>query len=919
MAKQTPTPESPSSTDNALTPQSLESITAQPQALEVAAPIISSEQYGTISTEAMKKGSYLTVDSRMDRSAITVMFKIEEEPEIKFEPIVDSSGVSGAREIPIPLQYLTRSMRFTLVISYEGTVGGKPAVSLGKYVTVNFYPEEHSEALASKLRHEKIVQNTVIYDMHDYVGDGKVDIPIPYLAQEGDKIYCSVITTQFNRKPASYLVVYGYALTLEDIKAGKLEFSIPRGWLARQKPIEEAITCHTGWITSGLAAEPPKDTENPDEKTFLPANALDIQYRRTAQFIGDQGLANLQPPHLRQSAFFDDQWRLNPALTKNGGDVDAPQLDTYAGDQICFSVSGPGYGSKSLGCVDIQNDGDPASIKLPRGVIAYFFNKSMTLSYTVQFPNLVDSKPQSPDRLIKVLAPQLTRPGIEQATGNTLDLNTFSDNATGVVPVWDYAQEQQCCWMWVTGTLEDGSPYRLDVLTNEPLTAQWLAGGVDTPISRTQLQKLADCSEFELHFAASFDGQCALETAIEFPVRIFSIEQEALILLPPRVCEAVDDQLTIWNGRDGVTVRVAYERIGPNQMIDLKWVRADGTSLPLEPKRGNSDPGYVDFAVPREAVIQGAGKTIPISYTVTSACKLAPSRTLALKISVPTRLPTPVVPEATPPATQGGILYLRGFTGDVHIIVEKWWFILVGQVGWLECRGTQENGSPYTIRVMRNEPITTSDMVDGLLRVIKRQELEKLRDRTALDVVFKCTAEIGDLETNAIEFPLLHLEFNKSFYDYTDFNPAGKDWNNWEKGLGATDSRDLRLKQGQVPPDFTNGYYREDWGYTDTTDPATQREKMFKKFIGLEVGKWYEFSAWVRDSYAQGNGRKPALVLVVQGVDITQVTRPGTAWQLLKGTFKASSSSLRLSLDNMEMGIGPINDYDVTGITVKAV
>ncbi|WP_307937370.1 hypothetical protein, partial [Salinispora arenicola] len=40
-------------------------------------------------------------------------------------------------------------------------------------------------------------------------------------------------------------------------------------------------------------------------------------------------------------------------------------------------------------------------------------------------------------------------------------------------------------------------------------------------------------------------------------------------------------------------------------------------------------------------MIQGAGKTILINYIVTSTCKLAPSKTLELKISVPTRLPTP--------------------------------------------------------------------------------------------------------------------------------------------------------------------------------------------------------------------------------------------------------------------------------------
>ncbi|WP_219824883.1 hypothetical protein, partial [Pseudomonas faucium] len=63
------------------------------------------------------------------------------------------------------------------------------------------------------------------------------------------------------------------------------------------------------------------------------------------------------------------------------------------------------------------------------------------------------------------------------------------------------------------------------------------------------------------------------------------------------------------------------------------------------------------------------------------------SKVLKLTISQPVRLPTPVVPQATPPATQGGLLDLTSFAGDASITVEKWWFALVGQRVWLKCTG----------------------------------------------------------------------------------------------------------------------------------------------------------------------------------------------------------------------------------------
>ncbi|MEX5591149.1 hypothetical protein, partial [Pseudomonas urmiensis] len=79
---------------------------------------------------------------RMDRSDITLKFSIKEKPELRLNDVVDQSGQPGAREILFPLKYLTMSMVYTLIVLYEGTVRGKPAVSLTKEVGVTFYSAE---------------------------------------------------------------------------------------------------------------------------------------------------------------------------------------------------------------------------------------------------------------------------------------------------------------------------------------------------------------------------------------------------------------------------------------------------------------------------------------------------------------------------------------------------------------------------------------------------------------------------------------------------------------------------------------------------------------------------------------------------------------------------------------------------------
>ncbi|MGL5996141.1 MAG: hypothetical protein ACRC1I_06400, partial [Pseudomonas proteolytica] len=167
------------------------------------------------------------------------------------------------------------------------------------------------------------------------------------------------------------------------------------------------------------------------------------------------------------------------------------------------------------------------------------------------------------------------------------------------------------------------------------------------------------------------------------------------------------------------------------------------------PKPGNTEPGYVDFAIPREAVIHGAGKTVLIQYTVTSPCKLASSRTLPLQISVPVRLPTPVVAQAT-----NGILDLQTFEGGAHLTVEPWWFILPGQRVWLKCTGTRKDGSEYTFYLLQGTLLQDSE---GLAQMISREQLGLLKHETRLRVTCTVAPDSGDTESQGIQFPVLDL------------------------------------------------------------------------------------------------------------------------------------------------------------------
>ena len=738
----------PSNTPSGIVSRPL-SKTRKPKALEVAAPTISSKVDGTI-TPPRIPGSSMKVDALMDEGPITVTFDTKEKPGPQLEQIVDESGEPGAtREIAIPQDLLTLVMGYTLLVSYTGTSQGKPAASLVEEVGVSFYSADESEALAPRLHHRKIVHNTPTYDMKDHEGDEQVNVPVPYLAKKGDKLYCTIATEQDAARHVFYHLVNGYTLTAEDVSPARvLHFFIRRGWLARRKAWR-VLTIQTGWITSGLPADDPADVPAHLE-TQLPANALEIQYRDSVALIVDPGI-DKPPPHLRQSVMYNREWHLNPAVTKNGGDVDVPNLDTYAGDHVCFTLSGPGYGSKSLGCVTVAYDGDMPTVELSACDIACFFNKRMTLAYTLEFPN--SEEPQtSPEQLVNVSSPEFTHSEIEEATGKVLDLQTFPGGATALVPVWDYAECSNCCWMWITGEQDDGTAYRFDILMDAPVTDEWKASGVDTPILRADLKKLADCSEFELHFAASFCEACDLASAHAFPVQTFKIEQEPLALTEPKVTEAVGTNLTAYNGRNGVHVEVDYVGNHAKHTISVCWKKPNGTCWPLASKPGSST-GAVIFALPAEAVIESMGKTVDIVYTVTTACKVQNSPALKLAISLPVRLETPNVLEAVPPRTQDGVLDLRTITGNANSLEDPMWFLRAGHICWLDATGTKKDGTPYSFPVYAARVIAAGELAAGVAAPLLRSELDKLKDATTLTLVFRVTTDGSANKNNAVVCP----------------------------------------------------------------------------------------------------------------------------------------------------------------------
>ncbi|XVO85783.1 hypothetical protein ACQ9Y2_18735 [Pseudomonas palleroniana] len=822
--------------------------------------------------------------------SINVFWAIKgEEAAPVFSAVAQGTGSTGV-EVPVPAWVIGFCIGQTLTIWYESASGDSARLELTVEVI------DPQDMPSPEFLDLVFFQGSWWLDMTKFPGNALVELCAwPFIAA-GQRLWVEAVGNEHLSPRRFQWVLEDHVVTAQEAQSGFcFLLDILREWLAGNEDWS-SVTLHAGVTFNGAQGTPPEDPSI----SHIPANAHEIP-RATANLRVGEPELNLLSPKLKEATYVEGQgYVVNPVNTTHGAHV----VVTYDGmkpdDHVCVKFEGtPGQGSPLLACQDVQGGETSLVFPVPASAISANFNSSVVISYSVLRERLWPSQKLS----VHVLAPvRLGEVDVEEKTDGKLCLNNFSGDATGVVSSWDYIAPGQTCWLWIEGKYEDGSPFHWPILTAEPVKREWVINGVSAPLARQELKKLADCQVFEVGFAVNFLGLADLTGAIAFRPLQLQIVQEDLVLLAPSVTEAVGSQLTVWNARDGATVRVEYKGMSAQHTITMCWQQADAC-LAIASKQGNPALGYVDFDIRREAVIHGIGKTVPIRYSVSSPCKQQTSSDLGLEISTPVRLPVPEVVEST-----NSVLDLRNFDGDARIAVAPWWFILPGQKGWLEAIGTGEDGLPYTSRVMIGQEVEAGDL-DGLERFFDRAELLKFKNKTSLILRFKVTAD-GDANAGrAIAFPLSQdLLFTKKLLDITQF--TDDDRNGWENGGGATDPRDLVIR---VDPDGRK--YLFDYGYTDTKDPKTQREKLVKNFVDLDAGRTYEFRADVR----RGSGANPPPIaaLTVNGTDIYPPTVVlSRTWITIKGTFTATSSTARLTIDNRQMGIAG-NDIDFSEIFLE--
>ena len=840
---------------------------------------------------------------------------------IKLEPVVELVGAEGTTYYPMKHQ---QGNTATIKVCYDGF-----AVS----DTINVYwqtVEDEYERIEPWVEHEGCALFQVSYDLLALRITGKV------------RIYCEVVREE--ERFTSPVVEYRLELRREDYPPttvlemtadGRLDLSRlcgknPHVYIAPWPYIKEgqevvALTllganARFSWfegdlittadVSNGWRRELPLDKlqqfghDRPVHMDFIIRLNPDLSGAQHFPFVNFTVLTEphltLLPPAVPESTDCGSgHYVLNPVNAVQGASLQVTYENMCCNDRVCATWQGtPGAGTPELEC-QIVGDSQVVNFRIPPQAISANFNGKVFAGYTVWREGGAWEAPPLEVRVLDIDV--LPTPRVEQATEQRLDLNTFSGDADVVVELWDFAEVGQACWLTVTGQLENGDESISEVLEGVPLTAEWLANGVSTLLTRDKLEQLADHSDLQLHFAVNFDGKVDRSTAREFPLLSLQVVQADLQLPAPQIVQAVDNTLTVYNGRDGVTLRVRYERMSSHHSIQPCWRRGDGSCLPITAKLGNPGSGYVDFFVPREAVIMASGKTVKINYTVTyrGGQKTQVSSAFNLIVTEPVLLPRPFVPQATL-----GTLDLRNFSGNADISVEKWWFILPGQRVWLHGHGTRLDGSAYSFSVFQAHSVTTGEVSQGLKALLRRENLSVLKHGSTLTFTCKVTTDGSAQESAAIAFPLLVLSVRMPFDEVTDFENGN--WNGWEWG-GAGDRSDLSVQYVGGSRALVN----------ITTTEQSAGVFLAKTFNGLEVGRRYTFSM---DAY-QYNSLDPApqLSAAVNGVSvIPRTVIMGQHWRKLSGSFTATQSAMRIGL-YCHLAQRHANDFAVDNLRLSSL
>ncbi|WP_177431484.1 Ig-like domain-containing protein, partial [Pseudomonas sp. MPR-ANC1] len=218
---------------------------------------------------------------------------------------------------------------------------------------------------------------------------------------------------------------------------------------------------------------------------------------------------------------------LNPIAAKERLTVVVPQYTGMdSNDQLTVTWTGaantlPG-GSHTSTAFPVGTVGQK-EIEIPNTVVAFNLGKSVKVFYTVT-RNGVPTKSAEFDLNVQVIPnghAELTKPTIDGATGDVLDVKALPAGGSTRIARWPLIAVEQTLWLRFSGTKADGSAYTSAPYVATPLTTEGLPTGVRpyTP----DLRGLKDSSTLRVEFKVGFDRSTDEAKAVSFQLRNYTV------------------------------------------------------------------------------------------------------------------------------------------------------------------------------------------------------------------------------------------------------------------------------------------------------------------------------------------------------------------------------------------------------------
>lgn len=219
---------------------------------------------------------------------------------------------------------------------------------------------------------------------------------------------------------------------------------------------------------------------------------------------------------------------LDPMDALSGATVQVSYASMETQDIVTLVWLGsPGGGTPA----DQEKPGNASGLvefKMPAPVVGANIGREVSVSYrvkryTAEKPSVVLRLPVlpfgNPDK-------DLPHPAITQADSQTMTLNlaTFTGNATTTVAKWPFILAGQRVWLRLEGETVSGGVYSITLLNGAVLDSAQVSAGLSVPAPRAELEKLGQDTRLTVICNVAFDGIASESVAVPFPRVVYDFK-----------------------------------------------------------------------------------------------------------------------------------------------------------------------------------------------------------------------------------------------------------------------------------------------------------------------------------------------------------------------------------------------------------